>query len=110
MRGDPSPSTVGVDIRTVPCMAGRIVVDIAYCDQLKSSVDTTTSGLRGEGGYSARVPSAGRLNDALEDFMNKWDERRGELADSLDAVSSALGAISDSFSDTEDELVSQLEG
>ena len=42
--------------------------------------------------------------------MGKWDERRGELADSLDAVSSALGAISDSFSDTEDELVSQLEG
>ncbi len=91
-------------------MADRIVVDIAYVDQLKSSVDTTTGGLRGEGGYSARVPSAGRLNDALEDFMGKWDERRGELADSLDAVSSALGAISSSFTDTETELVGQLDG
>ena len=91
-------------------MAARIVVDIAYVDTLKASVDTTTSGLRDEGGDSARVPSAGRLNDALEDFMGKWDERRTELADSLDAVSSALGAISTSFSDTEDELVSQLEG
>jgi hypothetical protein len=91
-------------------MAGRIVVDIAYVDGLKANVDTTTNGLRGEGGYSARVPSAGRLNDALEDFMGKWDERRGELADSLDAVSSALGAISTSFSDTEVELVNQLEG
>ena len=42
--------------------------------------------------------------------MGKWDERRGELADSLDAVSGALGAISDSFTDTENELVGQLEG
>ena len=108
--GESSPSTPVPVVRTFADMAGRIVVDIAYVDQLKSNVDTTTSGLRGEGGYSARVPSAGRLNDALEDFMGKWDERRGELADSLDAVSSALGAISSSFGDTEDELVSQLEG
>ena len=110
MSGESSPSTDGGTVRTVADVADRIVVDIAYVDQLKSSVDTTTGGLRGEGGYSARVPSAGRLNDALEDFMGKWDERRGELADSLDAVSSALGAISSSFTDTEAELVSQLDG
>jgi hypothetical protein len=91
-------------------MAERIVVDIGYVDGLKSSVDTTRSGLRGEGSNDARVPSSSRVNDALDDFMGKWDERRGELADSLDAVSTALGAISDSFTRTEDELVGQLEG
>ena len=72
-------------------MAGRIVVDIAYVDQLKSSVDTTTTGSAARAATPPGCPSAGRLNDALEDFMGKWDERRGELADSLDAVSSALG-------------------
>ena len=91
MAGESSPSTARGFVRTFTDMAGRIVVDIAYVDGLKSNVDTTTNGLRGDGGYSARVPSAGRLNDALEDFMGKWDERRGELADSLDAVSTRAG-------------------
>ena len=91
-------------------MAGRIVVDVAYVEGLRSNVDTTTSGLRGQGGEHAGVPSASRVDEALGDFMGKWDERRGELADSLDAVASALGAIADSFTRTEAELVGQLDG
>ena len=90
-------------------MATRIVVDLGYVDGLKSSVDSTTTGLRGEGGQRATRAQRRRVNDALGDFLGKWDERRTELADSLDAVSTALGAISDSFAKTEDELVSQLD-
>ena len=89
-------------------MATRIVVDLGYVGELKSSVDSTTGGLRSDGEHRASVPSTPRVDDALSDFLSKWDERRTELADSLDAVSSALGAISDSFSRTEDELVAQL--
>jgi hypothetical protein len=42
--------------------------------------------------------------------MGKWDERRGELADSLDAVSQMLTAIFDGFDGTQNELIAGLNG
>ena len=50
------------------------------------------------------------MNEALHDFLDKWDERRGDLADTMEGVEKALEAIHDSFTSTEDELVAQLNG
>jgi hypothetical protein len=50
------------------------------------------------------------VNDALHSFLDKWDERRGDLADTMEGVEEALQAIHDSFTKTEDELVAQLNG
>lgn len=89
-------------------MADVIIVDLEYVSALQSDVDTTRETLRGEGGSGARLTTCGAANGALDDFMGKWDERRGELADTLDAVSQMLGSIHESFARTQDELIAGL--
>lgn len=91
-------------------MADLIIVDLDLVSTLRTDVDTTRTTLRGESGNSARTTTCGDVDGALEDFMGDWDERRGELADSLDAVSQLLGAIFDSFSGAQDELIDSLDG
>lgn len=47
---------------------------------------------------------------AHRDFKGDWDERRDQLADGLRSVADALEMIRDSFNQTEDDLVSSLNG
>lgn len=91
-------------------MAELIIVDLEVVSTLRTDVDTTRSTLREENGSEARTITCGDVDGALEDFMGDWDERRGELADSLDAVSQLLTAIYDSFSGAQDELIDSLDG
>lgn len=91
-------------------MAPVIIVDLDYVAALKGDVDTTCSTLRGDDGYEARTTTCGEADEALDDFMGKWDERRGELADSLDAVATMLQSIYEGFSGTEQELIDGLDG
>jgi hypothetical protein len=42
--------------------------------------------------------------------MGKWDKRRGQVADTLDAVASALKAIDESFTETDNKLTDQVNG
>ncbi|MFT3852330.1 MAG: hypothetical protein QM733_06300 [Ilumatobacteraceae bacterium] len=90
--------------------AGKIHIQLDYVRTLKGNVDDTAGRLRGGGNLKGTIDSDGRVDDALGDFMGKWDKRRGQVADTLDAVASALQAIDESFTATDDKLTSQLNG
>lgn len=91
--------------------AEKIHIDLDYVRTLKGNVDDTAGRLRGNvGSVKGTVDSDGKVNDELSDFMGKWDKRRGQVADTLDAVVSALKAIDESFTKTDDKLTSQLDG
>ena len=89
-------------------MSDEIAVDLDYVSDLKTRVDGTTSSLRADTPQNASLPSDHETDDRLHDFMEKWDKRRGELADTLDAVSEALKAIHDAFDGTDDKLTGQI--
>lgn len=87
-----------------------IVVDLTYVQQLHTEVSATITNLR-----ATRPGAAGLLSDPLSDgyldeFQHRWDKRRGELADTLDSVASALQAIYDTFNDTDTKLAGELTG
>jgi uncharacterized protein YukE len=92
-------------------MADTIKINITYVRGLKGQVDDTSGRLRGDvGDVSHTIDSDSDVNDKLHDFMGKWDKRRRQVADTLDAVSSALNSIDESFTQTDDKLASQVNG
>ena len=91
-------------------MADQIVIDLGWVLDLRSDVASTRARLRRDSGDTARIDSSPDVNEALHSFLDKWDERRGDLADTMEGVEEALQAIHDSFTATEDELVAQLNG
>ena len=92
-------------------MAEKIHIDLTYVRTLKGQVDDTASRLRGDvGNVADTIDSDDKVADKLNDFMGKWDKRRRQVADTLDAVASALQAIDESFTATDDKLASQVNG
>jgi uncharacterized protein YukE len=92
-------------------MAEKIHIDLNYVRTLKSEVDGTAGRLRGDvGNVKDTISSDSDVNDKLHDFMGKWDKRRGQVADTLDAVASALQSIDESFTKTDDKLAAQVGG
>ena len=91
-------------------MADKIVVDLTYVDDLKTKVTSSKNDLSSSSPSGVSIDSDAKMQDKLHDFMERWDKRRGELADSLAAVEQALTAIHEAFDGTECELVSQLGG
>jgi len=91
-------------------MADQIIIDLGWVQELRADVESTKTRLRRDSDETARIDSSADVNDALHSFLDKWDERRGDLADTMEGVEEALQAIHDSFTKTEDELVAQLNG
>lgn len=92
-------------------MAETIRIDLDYVRTLKGSVGETAGRLRGDvGSVKHTITSDDKIADKLDDFMGKWDKRRGQVADTLDAVVSALKTIDESFTDTDDKMASQING
>jgi uncharacterized protein YukE len=92
-------------------MAEKIHIDLDYVRTLKGEVDGTSGRLRGDvGNTSNTIDSDDSVNEKLHDFMGKWDKRRGQVADTLDAVASALKAIDESFTECDDKMTDQLNG
>jgi hypothetical protein len=89
-------------------MADLIVVDLDYVSHLRQQVGSTTDRLREDSPDNVSLPSDPETDDELHEFMQKWDKRRGELADTLAAVADALTAIHDAFDGTDNQLTGQI--
>ena len=88
----------------------KIAVNLDYLDGLADDLDSTCRKLRRERIKGARLQSDPETDDALDDFLNKWDKRRRELADNLESVADAVTKIRQSFADTDEKLAAELEG
>ena len=91
-------------------MADQIIIDLGWVRDLQHDVEGTRTRLSADSGDTPSIDSSPDVNDALKSFLDEWDERREDLADTLKGVAEALKAIHDSFTATEDELVAQLNG
>ena len=89
-------------------MADLIVVDLDYVADLHTRVANTTTKLREDRPGNVSVPSDHDIDDKLHSFMDRWDKRRGELADTLASVGEALQAMHDAFDGTDNKLTGQL--
>ncbi len=89
-------------------MADEIVVNLDYVAALRDRVERTNDRLRSSQPESADIPSDPEMNDELSHFMQRWDKRRGQLADSMAGVGDALTSIHDSFSQTDGRLADGL--
>jgi len=89
-------------------MADLIVVDLDYVSHLRGQVGSTTDRLRSDSPDRVSLPSDPETDDELHEFMEKWDKRRGELADTLASVAEALTAIHDAFDGTDNQLTGQI--
>jgi uncharacterized protein YukE len=88
-----------------------IRIDIGYVRDLHSKVADTSDRLRGKvGNVDADITSDSDIAGKLHDFMQRWDKRRSQVADTLDAVASALHAIDDSFTKSDDKMACQING
>ncbi len=91
-------------------MADVIIIDLPWINQLKADISDTTGRLRQGSSDMVSLSSASGVDGKTTDFMNKWDERRGNLADCLQGVEELLQTIHESFTMTQDELIAALEG
>ncbi len=91
-------------------MSETIAIDLDEVLELKANVDATRANLTADFGRAADIPSDPNVDERIRKFSGDWDERRDELSDSLEAVSLALGAIHDSFHETDAQLTDELGG
>jgi len=89
-------------------VADLIVVDLDYVADLRTRVTNTTTKLREDRPNNVSVPSDHDIDDKLHSFMERWDKRRGQLADTLASVGDALKAMHDAFDGTDNKLTGQL--
>ena len=92
-------------------MADTIKINIPYVRALKGSVQDTADRLRGKvGDVSDTLSSDPDISGDLHDFMDRWDKRRDQVADTLDAVVSALKAIDETFCESDEQMACQING
>jgi uncharacterized protein YukE len=92
-------------------MSDEIRVVVPYVRDLHTKVVDTSDRLRGKiGDVENAISSDPDLDGKLHDFMQDWDKRRRQVADTLDAVASALHAIDDSFTQNDDKMAAQING
>lgn len=81
---------------------GKIVVDIAWLQELRSDMSTTRDRMAAASNEAVSLPSRPEVDNDATDFMNRWEKRRADLADCLDALDDILVAVVESF-----ELIDQ---
>lgn len=82
----------------------EIHVDLPWLKTMETDIGSTRTRLDADSGDAVSLPSASAVDSGTTDFMNEWDERRGELSKSLDAVQQIVTAIHDSFNQVDQEL------
>lgn len=53
---------------------------------------------------------SGKITDAMDEFVDNWDDYRGKMLDKIDAVQKAVKATIDGFDGFEAELAKGLRG
>jgi hypothetical protein len=88
----------------------QIIVNLPWVKSTKESISGTTDRMRTSSDDVVSLDSAPDVDSGSTDFMNKWDERRGELAEYLKGVEDLFQAIFDAFSMTDKQLAEATQG
>ena len=84
----------------------QIIVNLPWVQSTKDDVSSTTrpDRMRPTRPMSSPSTASPDVDSGATDFMQKWDERRGDLGDYLQGVEDLLQAIYDAFNTTEQAL------
>jgi len=86
----------------------KIRADLTYLGELQTQVESSRTDLDADDHTYSGTPSDSRVDERLGKFSGDWDQRRGELSDSLETVTVVLTAIIDSFSGTDAAMADSL--
>ena len=91
----------------------EIVVNAQYLSNLSASLRNIADHLRGlgmSGGFETALCSSPEVWEAFNDFNERWDQRRNNLANSLDDVAAGFDTTRESFRQVEADLVESIMG
>ncbi len=88
----------------------QIIVNLPWVKSTKESISGTTDRMKADSEDAVSLDSAPEVDSGSTDFMQKWDERRGELAEYLQGVEDLFQAIFDAFSMTDKQLAEATQG
>lgn len=89
-------------------------LDLDVMDEAKTSLSRLRSEILGIGDFNAggAADAAGhrRLSSKIGDFVGAWSIRRDEIAEQMQLVADAAGAISSTFRELDDSMAQVLDG
>jgi len=88
----------------------QIIADLPWVKSTKEDVSATTDRMRTASEDAVSIASAPDVDGGTTDFMNKFDERRGDLGDYLQSVEDLFQGIFDAFNMTDTQLRDATQG
>jgi len=90
--------------------SAEIIIGCQYLRNLAGSIRKTADDLRSFAKLTdCRLSSAPAVDDAYGDLSGKWDERREELAEALEAIACGFETASKEFEKLDNELAAKLQ-
>jgi uncharacterized phage infection (PIP) family protein YhgE len=89
-----------------------IKLDLDRLRQLNSDLKSVSAEFGGADDFSDTVATAtghDGLHDAVRDFAHKWNEKRPEMKDGVDKLQKKLEAITDGFTQLDQQLAQAME-
>ena len=87
----------------------HLLVETEYLDRLAAKADSLATELaRCSSRIDWRISSSATVSDGYGEFGNKWDQRRSELAEGLEAVGSQMRSVASAFRSADNDLANQL--
>src|SRR4051812_28422196 len=93
-------------------MTDDIKLDLDRLRQLNSDLKAVSAEFGGADDFSdtvATAPGQDGLHDAVRDFAHKGNEKRPEMKDGVDKLQQKLQAITDGFTDLDNQLKAAME-
>lgn len=88
----------------------EIAVGIQYLRNLASDTRSVADALESESALSnERICSVPSIDEAYADFCNRWDRRRGELAEALRTIANSLETVGHSFGRVDADIAGKLQ-
>jgi uncharacterized phage infection (PIP) family protein YhgE len=89
-----------------------IKLDLDRLKQLNSDLKSVSAEFGGADDFSDTVATAtghDGLHDAVRDFAHKWNEKRPEMQDGVDKLQKKLQAVTDGFTQLDQQLAQAME-
>lgn len=92
-------------------MPDQILINYEALGGLAAQSDETLEALRQVAQPAVEMPMySPKTLDGIDDFQGEWDEKRGKLITSLEAVTQALTNIASSFEELDNALAAGIRG
>lgn len=89
-----------------------LVMDLGLLQQLRDDLKAISAEFSNDADFSTEVAHAtghDALSGQVQDFADKWNDKRAAMKDSIDALYATVGAVADGFSQVDEGFAKALE-